>query len=83
MPTPPAACTNACTSEAENANADTFNPASHGTPLQDASVPDTDKREGMEKLSGLSDVLARFVVTLLTLSPSDRARLARMLLGNE
>ena len=64
-PTLSAACTAACTSEAEIANADTLNAN------QDS------EGEGIDQ----GDPLAILAAALLSLSPTDRERLAAMLTG--
>ena len=66
-PTLPAACTAACTSEPENANAGTLD-ADQGS-----------KSEGTDQDQG--DPLAAIAAALVNLSPADRARLAAMLGG--
>ena len=73
--TPSAACTSACTSEGENANAD---------------APEVDQGNANEEIdqgrgSSTTDQtapLAKLAAALLTLSPADRERLASMLNGN-
>jgi hypothetical protein len=65
-PTPFPVCTRVCTSEPENANADTLEAASLGTPPQAA---DADQGDTLDKLAA----------ALLTLLPADRERLAAML----
>ena len=66
-PTPSAACTAACTSEPENANADA--PDAH----------QGDEGEGTDQ----GDRLDKLAAALLTLSPADRERLAAMLTGHQ
>jgi len=63
-PTPSAACTAACTSKAENANAGTPDSADLGSEGEGADT---------------GDPLAKLAAALLTLSLADRARLAAML----
>ena len=65
-PTPFPACTSACTSEPKNANADALEAASLDAPPQAA---DADQ----------GDTLAKLAAALLTLSPTERAKLAAML----
>lgn len=68
--TPPAACTNACTSKGENANAGTADadPAGH---------------QGQSEETFQGDPLAKLAAALATLSPADRQRLAVMLAGRD
>jgi hypothetical protein len=66
-PTPPAACTNACTSEGENANYNLLDSRA-GEATEDGN-------------KGPSDLLAVIAAALCALSPADRARLAKMLQG--
>ena len=68
--TPPAACTNACTSEAENANAGHLN----------ADQP-AQAESGGVKPDGQIDPLAVLAAAITTLSPTARARLAKMFQG--
>jgi hypothetical protein len=64
-PTPSAACTAACTSEPENAN---------------AGIPDADQGERSEGTDPTpADPLANLAAALLNLSEADRERLAGML----
>ena len=69
-PTTSAACTRACTSEAENTNA--------GTPNEGQ----TDKGEGTAGKAAAGS-LESLAAALLTLSPADRAKLAAMLAGDQ
>ncbi len=81
-PTPPAACTAACTSEAENANAGTPDAASLGTPPQAAGTLGTDQgREGEGTDQG--DPLAGLAAAIANLTPADRAKVAGMLAGQQ
>ena len=94
MPTPSAACTAACTSEAENANADTLD-ADHCSIAERIDADQGDKGEGIDQgaaargsstagaPSGSADPLAKLAAALLTLSPADRERLAAMLTGGQ
>jgi hypothetical protein len=66
-PTPSAACTNACTSEMERANADALD------------VPEQKKSTGAETPTAPADRLALLAAELAKLSPADRERLAAML----
>jgi hypothetical protein len=68
-PTPPAACTAACTSERQIENAGALDAASLGTPTQAAGTAHADP------LTALAGAIAN-------LSPADRARLAAMLGGS-
>ncbi|MGO8747694.1 MAG: hypothetical protein ACLQNE_17115 [Thermoguttaceae bacterium] len=86
--TPSAACTAACTSKAENANAGTLE-AGHrdqgeGTAAgtldvdrQDRPAGDQGGGEGADQ----GDPLAKLAAALADLTPADRARLAAMLAG--
>jgi hypothetical protein len=75
-----AACTAACTSEGENANAGAAGAASLGAPPDAAGNLDTDQGdEGEATADKPADPLAALAATLLTLSPADRARLATLL----
>ena len=85
--TPSAACTAACTSTGENANADAREAASLGTPAQaagtldtgqdtqDAAVAHQGEGEGIDQ----GDSLAKLAAALLILSPADRAKLSKLL----
>ena len=64
--TPPAACTAACTSEAENDNA--------GTPDADPAG-----HQGQSEGTDQADPLAVLAAAIAGLSPADRKRLAAML----
>ena len=64
------ACTNACTSEAENDNAGTSDAADRGSQA----------KRGEELDQG--DTLDTLAAALLTLSPTDRERLTAMLKGD-
>ena len=65
--TPPDACTAACTSKAENANADTL------TAGQQPEGNGTDQ----------GDPLATIAATIADLSPADQAKLAAMLVATQ
>jgi hypothetical protein len=89
MPTPSAACTAACTSEAENANAGTPEAGHQGqgeataagtldADQQDRPAGDRGQGEGADQ----GDPLAKLAAALLALTPADRARLAAMLTGH-
>jgi hypothetical protein len=67
--TPPAACTSACTSEAENANAGN-------------AETDADQGSVSEGTAGKpADPLAALAAAIANLTPADRARLVAMLAG--
>ena len=88
-PTPSAACTSACTSEAENVNAEALDTASP-VPLQ---VPADQGNEGEgidhggagrgSSTADQGDPLAVLAAAVANLSPADRERLAVMLTGNQ
>jgi hypothetical protein len=88
-PTPPAACTSACTSAGKNTNADGPNHIPLDTSPQAADAPDTGHQgqcKGIDQGRGSStadqtDPLAKLADALLTLSPADRELLAAMLKG--
>jgi hypothetical protein len=65
--TPSAACTAACTSEDENANAGAF------------SIDQNSETDGINQDQG--DPLAKLVAAIAILSPADRIRLAKLLIG--
>jgi hypothetical protein len=73
------ACTAACTSEAQNANAGTLD-AYQGRQSEGA-----DQGEGTNAgpLAGPADPVASLAAVLLNLSPADRERLAAMLTGHQ
>ena len=79
--TPSAACTSACTSEGENANADALDAASLGTPPQAADAHQ-DKGEGTAAIDH-ADPLAMLAAAVANLSPANRERLAAMLAGHK
>jgi hypothetical protein len=93
--TPSAACTAACTSEGENADAGALEAASLGTSPQAADGPDAhqgDEGKGIDQgraARGSSaadqnqgDPLAVLAAAVAKLSPADRERLAAMLTGH-
>ena len=82
-PTPSAACTAACTGEPENANADALNITSLGTPPQAPNALDTGHQGESEGTAAIDqpDPLAAIAAAIGALSPTDRTRLAKMLLG--
>jgi hypothetical protein len=71
-------CTRVCTSEPENANADSSQPG-----LGQVGATDQNQRTegdaGVRDHTNQGDPLAKLAAVLLTLSPADRARLAKML----
>jgi hypothetical protein len=71
--TPSAACTAACTSEAEKTNAGTL----------DAHPAAGDQNQGERTEQDQGDPLAKLAAALLALSPAERARLAAMLTRGE
>jgi hypothetical protein len=78
--TPSDACTAACTSEAENANAGTAETASLGTPPDAAGPLDTDQgSKGEGAADKPADPLAGLAAAIANLTPADRARLGAML----
>ena len=94
MSTPSAACTAACTSEAENANAGPLEAASLGTSPHAADGADAHQGdEGEESEQGgadrgssaadqnQGDPLAVLAAAVAKLSPADRERLAALLTG--
>ena len=92
-PTPSAACTSACTSEGENANADALDTALLDTSPQaaDADADRGDEGEGIDQggtAGGSStaeqgDPLAALAAAVANLSPANRERLAAMLTGQQ
>ena len=72
-PTPSAACTAACTSEAENANADDADQGDEGEGIDQGGTA-----RG-SSTADQADPLAKLAAALLTLSPADRERLAILL----
>jgi hypothetical protein len=96
MSTPSAACTAACTSEAENANAGPLEAASLGTSPHAADGADAHQGDEGEEIGqggaarGLSavdqspaDPLAVLAAAVAKLSPADRERLAALLTGRQ
>jgi hypothetical protein len=88
--TPSAACTSACTSDAENANADPSTPGDDQADAAGRNQGDQDKAAvgdradqggaaGGSSTADQGDPLAKLADALLTLTPADRARLAAML----
>ncbi len=86
-PTPSAACTAACTSEPENANASAPEATSPDTPPQAADTLITDQgsqaavvsHRGQGEGTSQGDLLTKLAAALLTLSPADRAELSKLL----
>jgi hypothetical protein len=80
--TPSDACTTACTSEGENANADALEASSPATLPQAANALDADQgKEGKGIDQG--DPLANLAALIASLSPADRQRLTTMLTGHQ
>jgi hypothetical protein len=79
-PSDPAACTAACTSEPKNANADALEDDSPGAAPQAAGEPNVNGSDAGETVDE-GNALATLAAALLSLTPTDRARLAKMLLG--
>ena len=67
-PTPSPVCTTACTSEAENENADALEVPPPGTPSQAPDADQGNEGKGIDQ----GDSLAKLAAALLTLSPADR-----------
>ena len=77
-----AACTAACTSEGENANAGTPEAASLDSPPQAADTLEIDQgSEGEGAADKPADPLAGLAAAIAGLTPADRERLAAMLGG--
>jgi len=74
-PTLPAACTSACTSGGENANAGTLDAGHQG----EGEGPDQGGTARGSSAADQGDPLAVLAAAVANLSPADRARLAAML----
>jgi hypothetical protein len=82
-PTLPAACTAACTSEAETDNADTYYATLAGTPSQAAAAVAADGGRNEGEGTDEGGRLDKLAAALLTLSPAERERLAAMLTAHQ
>jgi hypothetical protein len=85
-PTPSAACTAACTSEPENANAGTLDADQHDQPTGDQDQGEGTDQGGTARGSSAADqgdALTKLAAALLDLTPADRERLAAMLAGHQ